>query len=123
MDLKPFISNVTSWRKHFQETSKKGYDGNKRFHTIQEGSRFPLNNVISISPTKQSEEIAKSEIIEINKSAVKRGRVCKKRKNPKQSKKKSRTSKTNSKRKSSLKTSKTKTLTLKKRTLSHKKKR
>ena len=109
MDLKPFISNATSWRKHFQETSKKGYNGNKRFHTIQEGSGFPLNNLISISPSKQSEEIAKSEIIEINKSAVKRGGVVKKRKKPKQTIKKSRT--------------KTKRKPSKKRTLSHKKKK
>ena len=122
MDLKPFISNVNSWRKHFQDSSKKTYDGNKRFHTIQEGSGFPLNNVISISPTKQSEEIAKSEIIEINKSASKLGKVCK-RKKPKQTKKNNRRPKNNTNRKPSVKSSKVKTSSIKKRTFSHKKKR
>ena len=113
MELKPFMSNVTSWRKHFQETSKKGYNGNKRFHTIQEGSGFPLNNVISISPTKQSEEIAKSEIVEINKSASKIPRICKTKK----------VKQTKVKRKPTLKSSKIKIVKLKKRTLSHKKKK
>ena len=62
MDLKPFLSNVTSWRRHFKDTSTKGYDETKRFSTIQEGAGFPENNIISVSPTKKTEEIAKSEI-------------------------------------------------------------
>ena len=119
MDIKPFISNVSSWRKHFQETSRKGYNGNKRFHTVQEGSGFPLNNVVSISPTKQSVDIAKSEIIEINKAAVKQGRVYKKRRNTKQNKKKTGSSKNKNKRKPT----NSKNSPIKKRTLSHKKKR
>ena len=69
MDLKPFMSNVNSWRKHFKDTVSKGYDVNKKFHVIQEGSGFPTGNIISLSPAKQTEDIAKSEIIEINRSA------------------------------------------------------
>ena len=112
MDLKPFISNASSWRKHFQETSRKGYNGNKRFHTVQEGSGFPLNNLVSISPTKHSVDIAKSEIIEINKAAAKQGRVYKKRKNTKHTKKKIGSPKNKNKRKP-----------IKKKILTHKKKR
>ena len=72
MDLKPFMSSVSSWRRHFKDTVSKGYDGNKRFHVIQEGSGFPVNNIISVSPAKQTEEIAKSEIIEMNRTAFRK---------------------------------------------------
>ena len=120
MDLKPFISNTNVWRKHFEKTSKTGYNDNKRYHVIQEGSGFPFNNIITVSPTKQAEDIAKSEIIEINKSKVQEARKYKKKSKPKQNQNTFGLRKGNIKAKSTLKSTKLKTNVLKKRILSHK---
>lgn len=88
MDLKPFISNANTWRKHFEDSTKTKHNKHNKFHVIQEGSGFPLNNVVSISPTKQAQEIAKSQLIEINKSAtpVKRKYIRRGKQKPAQSK-------------------------------------
>lgn len=115
MDLKPFLSNASAWRKHFEDTTIAR--NNKGFHTIQQGSGFPLNNVISISPTKQAEEIAQSEIIEINKS----NHAPKKYK--KKPKLKSVQSKPSARRGKVTKSAKTKVTISKKKILSHKKKK
>lgn len=114
MNLKPFISNANTWRKHFEDSYKPGYNRQKKFHTIQEGSGFPLNNIVSVSPTKQAEEIAKSEIIKINKSANQS-----KRKYNRKSKPKSSQTKPNARR-GKVNSSKKKTLSHKKKTLSRK---
>jgi len=89
MNLKPFISNTKTWRKHFEDSSKAVHGKQKRFHIIQDGSGFPHNNIVSISPTKQAEEIAKSEIIEINKSAKPPKRKYNRKKKPKSAQSKS----------------------------------
>ena len=124
MDLKPFISNANTWRKHFEKTSKTGYNENKGYHIIQEGSGFPFNNIITVSPTKQAEDIAKSEIIEINKSNVRElGGRYKKRSKPKKSQKTSAARKGKTKAKSKLKSVKLKTSVVKKRVLSHKRRK
>lgn len=99
MDLRPFISNPSLWRKHFQDSIHKGHS--KKFSSVQGGSGFPSNSVVSISPTKQAEDIAKSEIVEINKSDHPIKRVYKRRKQQTkvQKKKRSRTGKLNQKKK------------------------
>lgn len=79
MDLKPFMSSSNVWRKHFEESRTK--NGNRKFRSIQEGSGFPSTNVVSVSPTKQAEEIAKSEIVEINRVAKPRKAQYKRRSN------------------------------------------
>lgn len=72
MELKPFLSNANIWRKHFEETTKKNRKHNNKFHVIQEGHGFPSNSVVSVSPVTQAEQIAKSEMVEINKGHRKR---------------------------------------------------
>ena len=108
MELKPFMSDVNSWRRHFKDTISKGYNKNKKFHVVQKGSGFPGDNVISVSPTKQTEEIAKSQVIEINKSADRNQNNKVKRK----------TKSNHRKRKSDIK----KVVKVKRKMLSHKKK-
>lgn len=111
MDLKPFMSSSNIWRKHFEDSSKTTY--NKRFRTVQEGSGFPSNNLVTVSPTKQAEDIAKSEIVEINRVArPAKSRYKKRAKKPKvHSRTRSRTVKSKGKRKAG------------KRTLSHRRKK
>jgi len=84
MDLKPFLSNANVWKQHFEDTTKKSRKNNNKFHVIQKGQGFPLNNVVSISPVKQAEQIAKSEMVQINRghsSRKKRYKRAKKNKN------------------------------------------
>lgn len=110
MDLKPFMSNANVWRKHFEDTSKHNRKNNAKFHVIQEGHGFPTSNVVTISPVKQAQQIAKSEMVEIN-----RGGPARKRKYKKSRKTKVNQSKVVSRRGKRLKA--------KKRKLSHKKRR
>lgn len=79
MELKPFISNAKLWRKHFKEISENGNTG-KKYHVLQVGSGFPTNSVVSVSPIKQAEDIAKSELVEINKGAPPHSKPTRKRK-------------------------------------------
>ena len=122
MDLKPFISNVNSWRNHFKEMSKTGYRRSKKYQTVQDGSGFPLDNIISVTPTKQAEDIAKSEIIEINKASSPVKRKYKKRSSSKSTQSASRIRQGKIK-KSNKSISNRKTNKVKKKTLSHRKRK
>lgn len=114
MDLKPFISNASKWRKHFENSTKR-MRSNRKFNVVQEGSGFPSNNIVSISPTTQTEQIAKSEMKQMNKLASPNKKIYKKRNN------------SNSTHKGRIvrrgKTKVNKNLKTKKKVLSHRKKR
>lgn len=111
MELKPFLSNTNSWRNHFEKSLKNKYNV-KSYHVVQSGSGFPESNIVSVSPTQKAEDIAKSELIEINKVNKPVKRKYKQRKIKKSSQKKA-----NSRR------VKVKSVRRKKKQLSHKRKK